>query len=108
MSRLIAVILLSILMFPLAAVVYILTFFSYVAINRNRAEEAGLVIAGLATCAFIAVYWLALWHKTVAWTPTRRSLTAASAGGAAVVGLIIGALMAAAVNEDSVEFILCM
>jgi hypothetical protein len=105
LSRLIAVILLSVLMFPLAGVIYLLTFFTIVAINSFRREETGLVVGGIVTCIFIAVYWLTLWRKTVQWTPPRQTLTAVSGAVAVLVGLVIGFLMSAAINEDDIEFI---
>jgi hypothetical protein len=104
MSRLIAVILLSILMFPLAVLVFFLTFFTYLVGASYRREQDGLVLAGFIGCAFVAVYWLALWHKTVNWTPQRRINTILAALGAALAAFAIGFLMGQAMHEDDIEF----
>ena len=109
MSRLIAVILLSILMFPLAVLVFFLSFFAYmVSSNAYRREQTGLLFSGFLGCAFVAVYWLLLWRKTVLWTPQRRTFTVLAAVGAAIAGFAVGFLMAAAVREDDVELPLFM
>jgi hypothetical protein len=105
MSRLIAVILLSILMFPLAVVVYLLTFFVFVVGRGYGSDDAGFVIAGLAGCTFIGVYWLVLWRKTVVWTSARRTFTTLSAAGAGLLGIFIGVVMGQMVDEDEIGFI---
>jgi uncharacterized paraquat-inducible protein A len=92
-SRLIAQILLSLLIFPLAGVLYTIAFtgcmesrvFGY----RYR-EEPGFVFAGCLTWAFITVYWLALWRKSVRWTGERVTRTLGCFLAAAVVAVMIG------------------
>jgi hypothetical protein len=93
MSRLIASILLSILLFPLAALLYLITFFVLVEVRwsfgRYR-DSVGCVIAGLLTSAFIAWCWINLWRKTVNWTPARVARTRYAALAAVAVGVVAG------------------
>jgi hypothetical protein len=93
MSRLIASILLSILLFPVAALLYLLVFFVCAFTVFRRDEGIGFILAGVATAAFVAWYWLFIWRQTVQWTPQRVSRTLYAGLGAAIVGAIIGALM---------------
>ena len=97
MSRLIASILLSILLFPLASLAYLVVFFVWMRSSRwsPRRENWGFAAAGLVTWAFIAVYWFALWRKSVHWTSERTAWTFVSAGGAALVGVLLGVLTGA-------------
>jgi hypothetical protein len=106
MSRLIATILLAILMFPLAGLVYLLTFFISAVGFRSviGREQNGLFIADVLTWIFIAVYWLALWHKKVKWTSTRTSLTVWSFLAAGAAGIVVGLIMASALPRYDVEF----
>ena len=98
MSRLIASILLSVLLFPVAAVVYLITFFVLVESRGlvGRREVLGYVIAGVLTWAFVAWYWVFVWRKTVKWNPRRiaRTLYAAlaAAGGGLMAGIVTGSL----------------
>src|SRR4051812_37077564 len=87
MSRLIASIMLAILMVPLAAVVYVLAFVAMV-IPRSGKHET-LISAGAAAWVFITFYWLALWRKSVAWTPQRQMLTILSSIAAVLIGCAI-------------------
>src|SRR5690606_15585558 len=68
MSNLIARILLAMLMFPLAALAYLLVFLvlmeGVLGYGRFR-DELGFMLAGLGTWGFMAAYWWALWRKTV-------------------------------------------
>jgi len=94
MSRLIASILLSVLLFPLAGILYLITFFVCVEMRwfaRYR-DDAGFLVAGLITAPFVAWYWIAVWRKTVNWTPARASRTRTAAALAIGVALPVGAL----------------
>lgn len=92
MSRLIAILMLAILLFPLAGVVYLIAFFMYAQSRQYgpRDEETGMVFAGLAAWIFLAFYWVALWKRSVKWTNRRITLTGFSFVGAAVVGGVLG------------------
>jgi hypothetical protein len=93
MSRLVARILLSILMFPLAALFYMICAFIFVNApspgGSYQAREVEMFIfAGTLTWAGVAVYWCALWKTGI-------NLTQRRIGGAilaAVVALGIGIL----------------
>jgi hypothetical protein len=106
MSRLIATILLAILMFPLAGVVYLMTFFVSAVGFRNAMgrEQNGLFVADVVTWIFIAAYWFALWRKKVNWTPMRTSLTVWSFIAAGIAGIIVGAMIATALPSFDSEF----
>ena len=94
MSRLIASILLSVLLFPLAAVLYLIVFFVCIEGLRFRGSDEfiGMIVAGVITSAFIAWYWITAWRKTVKWTPLRIARTGYAAAGSVVVGVVLGAL----------------
>jgi hypothetical protein len=108
MSRLIATILLAILMFPLAGLVYLMTFFISAVGFRSviGREQNGLFVADVVTWVFIAVYWLALWRKKVKWTSTRTSLTAWSFLAAGAAGMGVGLMIASAMPGSGIEFAL--
>src|SRR5690606_17633190 len=55
--------------------------------------------AGLGTWAFMAVYWWALWRKTVPWTGERVAWTGAAGFGAIVIAFIVG-LLGATIQEE--------
>ena len=103
MSRLIASILLSILLFPLAAVVFLVVFIVF-AQSFDRNGEVALVSAGVLTWGFIAWYWVFVWRKTVSWTPKRIARTLYAALAAAGAGLIAG-IMIGGIEEEIGFFI---
>ena len=98
MSRLIASILLSILLLPLAALVYLVTLFVSIESRwtRGGSEEMGFLLAGVVTSALIGWYWIAVWRSTVNWTRTRvtrtRNAAAAAVGAGVIAGLATGML----------------
>jgi hypothetical protein len=97
MSRLVSRILLSILMFPLAGMVYVVSFavgesmlrpaFAYRVI-----ETEIFVSSGAVTWLFVGVYWCLLWRRSIRWSSRRVMGTILSAVGAAGVGVAIGVL----------------
>jgi hypothetical protein len=92
MSRLIASILLSVLLFPLAAVLYLVAFFVSVEsrwFSRSH-DEMGFLVAGGVTSALMGWYWVAVWRKTVNWTPARVARTRNAAAAAVAAGLVAG------------------
>jgi hypothetical protein len=93
MSRLIASILLSIMLFPVGAIVYLIVFFVFVetgAYGRAR-EQLGFFVAGIVTSSLIAWYWIWTWRQTVKWTPRRTSRTAYTGLASIGVGAFAGA-----------------
>jgi hypothetical protein len=93
MSHLIARILLSIFVFPLAAIVYLVAFWLWMEAWRSggyyRERWNGFCLAGGAGWVFMAVYWFFLWRKSVKWTGERIGLT----GGAVVLAVVGGAMV---------------
>jgi len=100
MSRLVGRILLSILMVPLAGLLYVVV---VVAVDRwlNAEESVEWLVADLATWVGVMVYWWLLWRSAVRWTRRRTIGTLATAVAAASVGAG-GGLLAALVGHDSV------
>ena len=99
MSRLIASILLAILLFPLASVVYIVVFFVYMQAtgwSGSAGEGSGFIAAGVTTWVFVAAYWVLLWRKSVRWTPQRKAFTSVAAVCAGVVAAVAGSILAPA------------
>jgi hypothetical protein len=97
MSRLVSRILLSVFMFPLAAIAYI---FQVVvgmtmlerSMGGSRAETTLFGLCGASTWIFIAIYWCLLWKSSVRWNPRRIGRTWIAAGAALAVGTVIGSL----------------
>jgi hypothetical protein len=112
MSRLVARILLSMLMFPLAVMVYALT--AAVAETALRGspfrsrDEMMFLAADVVTWAGVATYWCLLWRSSIRWTPVRVGGTLGAAVGGALVGGGIAAVMAYAfmAGGDSASFAL--
>jgi hypothetical protein len=92
MSHLIARLLLSMLVFPLAGLVYTVALVIYFETAGRYGRDEGWVVAGAVTWAFVAVYWVLLWHKSVRWESGRVGITVIAAIVAAVAGTIIGAI----------------
>jgi hypothetical protein len=101
MSRLIARILLTVLIFPAATLFY---FVSFILIERwvLRDDEAAIVWATVLTCMFMAGYWLMLWFRSVAWTRARVGRTLWSVGGAVFAGGVIGVLLSHSIEYTNV------
>ncbi len=93
MSHLIARILLAILMWPLAAMVYLIAFVVLAGMFRwGRPYE--FWGAGALAWGFVGGYWLLLWYRSVRWDGGRVGLTLAST----VAALVISVLAAPALN----------
>jgi hypothetical protein len=86
MTSLLARILLSIMLLPLAVVVYLAVLFS---LGRGN-DETAFIAATIVTAAFVALYWLMLWRRSILWTPSRISLTVAGSIGCLVAGAVAG------------------
>jgi hypothetical protein len=72
MSRLVARILLSLLVFPLALVCFFAATLTMFEINRARDEDAVFFVSTLAALGLTFIYWTLLWRKSVRWTPKRQ------------------------------------
>ncbi len=100
MSRLIARILLSIFIFPLAALVYMVAFmvletnlrFSQSNYYGRDREVICFIVAGGLSWLFIAGYWVLLWFKSVQWSGGRVGLTIGAVGAALIVAGIAGSM----------------
>jgi 4-amino-4-deoxy-L-arabinose transferase-like glycosyltransferase len=99
MSPLLSRVMLAMMMFPLAAMVYVITVVSAHEVLGYQRVDWEWVLAGIVTSAFVAGYWWMLWRAGVAWTPQRRARTWGAAGGAVVAGVVLGSACAAADDE---------
>jgi hypothetical protein len=99
MSQLISRILLTVLLFPSATLVLIVSFI-FVERLFIRNDEAAIVLCTLITCAYMIGYWLILWRRAVVWTPERWRRTSAAAGVAAAFGIALGVCLALAIPYD--------
>jgi hypothetical protein len=95
MSRLVARILLSVFMFPLGVIVYVLVFVvGAETLRGNRYSPGGetelFLASGAATWAFVAAYWCLLWRSSVRWDSRRVVGTGLGAAGALGGGLFAG------------------
>ena len=91
MSPTISRILLTIVLFPLAAFVNLI---AYILLDEHLDDEAEVLIPALITAFFMQGFWLLLWRKTVRFTSARLRQTiiagVATALAAAGVGVTIG------------------
>src|SRR5436190_10978850 len=98
MSRLVARILLSILMFPLAGVIYLVIFalcIRWVETSQMGWRTRTMVafsLCGFVTWGFMAVYWFALWRGSTMWTAKRATNTVMMAAAAMVAALLVGTI----------------
>src|SRR5690349_20040696 len=103
MSGLVCRILLTVLMFPLASLVYLVSFvfygrsasfssYSYSAFSLPPCETAN-VVAGVVTCIYIAGNWIVLWRQSVHWGARRVRQTLWLVPAAIVAGVIIGLIV---------------
>jgi hypothetical protein len=98
MSRLVARILLSIFLFPLAGIVYLVSFMFADRLWRHgiygRAYDAWLFVgSGSVTWLFVAGYWVLLWRSNIRWDSRRIIGTLLAAFAAAGAGLFAGLVM---------------
>jgi hypothetical protein len=98
MSRLVARILLSIFLFPLAGIVYLVSFVLGEQALRwvypPRYEGWLFVISGAVTWLFVAGYWVLLWRSSVRWDSRRTIGALLAAFAAAGAGSFAGIAMA--------------
>jgi uncharacterized paraquat-inducible protein A len=106
MSRLVARILLTVLLFPSATLVLFLSFLFIERLDNHNDEEAA-VLATLATCAYMMVYWLMLWRGAVNWTEQRVYRTLVMTAVAAIVGCAMGVAIAKVLDYSAVELGTC-
>ena len=102
MSRLLSRIMLALLMLPMAAIVYLVVYFTLYEMSvfdRITNDEIGFFLTDLVTAVFVAGYWTLLWRKSVKWTSRRIKLTLLAAVLAILIGICLGAMLA--ILEDS-------
>ena len=101
MSRLIARILLSVLIFPAATLFY---FISFLLLNQTvlSDDDVAIVCATVLTCLFMAGYWLALWRRSVVWTSQRVSRTLWAVGASVFAGGVVGVAIRLAMTYEEV------
>ena len=106
MSNLLSRILLAIIMFPLATILYLIVFLPA---GRAVSDAMAFLLASVVVAGFVVLYWLGLWHKSVRWTSARVTTTFFSGLGCLIVGTIIGVLVAVTprpvANEDLAIFL---
>lgn len=91
---------LALLMLPLASTLYVVIIITALEMLRYRDEEKGFFIANACTGAFVAVYWLLLWKKSIRWTSARTSGTLLAAIGSIAVGVLCGWPLESVVGES--------
>lgn len=104
MTQLLARIMLALLMLPLASLVYLLAFAFFEA-ELFRRDELALLLAGVVSAVFVAVYWVLLWHRTVRWTEARVWTTIGVSVLAIALSLALGAWMGMMVEEELGVFV---
>lgn len=100
MTSLLARILLSIMLLPLAVVVYVAVLLPL----ARGSEDVAFTTATLVTAAFVVSYWLLIWRRSVQWTSLRTNLTVAGSIGCLVAGAIAGFAAMNIADIDDVAF----
>lgn len=91
MTNLLARILLSILMLPLAVMSWVVLF---ITLERSiRRDEDALAAATLVTAGLVVVYWFVLWRRSVLWSGARIVRTFVGSLGAVAVGVFAALLI---------------
>lgn len=88
MTNLLARILLSIFMLPLAVICWVVTFVT-LASSQIR-EENAVMVAAVTTALFVVGYWILLWRKSVLWSPGRVLRTVLGSVGCVAAGVFAG------------------
>jgi hypothetical protein len=104
MSHLISRILLAVLMIPAAGFIFLITILASDRTFGYSWRPMPMVMSGLSTWAFVAIYWFWLWRTSVKWTSTRIGWTGLAAIGAVIVGFMAGVLTYP-IERDVGEFI---
>jgi hypothetical protein len=101
MSHLVARILLALLMIPLAAIVYLVTFVVLMewVFSGWRWQITVFALTSVVTWLFMAVYWTLLWRSSVRWSAPRILLTIVAAPAAVVPAAVIGIVVGQAEDE---------
>ena len=106
MSHLVSRILLAILMLPAASLIWLITF---VAADRTFGyswRPWPMIICGISTWAFVAIYWYGLWRGSIKWNNQRLVRSLMAAGACIVVGFLAGILVYA-IDSTVGEFVGC-
>jgi hypothetical protein len=97
MTSLVARILLSIMLLPLAAAIYLVVF---LAISHGPSQaEFAFACATLVTVCFVAAYWLWLWRHSVLWTKQRIWRTIISGVACIATGVLAGVALSRAAGS---------
>jgi len=106
MSRLVARILLTILLFPLASLFYFFVFLfcdlqirSATSYTRTSTAMC-FIVSGVVTWGAMALYWTLLWRLSVKWTGARIGRTLLAAAGAAAVASILATIVEATIEHE--------
>jgi len=107
MSRLVARILLSIFLFPLGTIFYIVVMLvaeqSLRGMSYRHRDTRMFLAATVATWGAVAAYWCLLWRGGVRWNSFRVGGTFLAALGAGMAGTVAGILGALFVGDSSGE-----
>lgn len=101
MSRLVSRILLTVLMFPLASLLYVVTLVFYLRSARYsygpyygmREVDTANIVSGLVAWIFIALYWVQLWRQSVHWSARRVRQTLWLVLAAIVAGIVVAMIV---------------
>lgn len=105
MSRLIARILLALAIWPLAGLLYLVSFAVIQEVRIRYEMSSTFIGVGALTWAFMAGYWVLLWRGSVQWTGERRGLTLGATLVAALAGVLVGGMTGSIVDREFGYFI---
>src|SRR3954470_2597169 len=93
MSSLLARIMFAIFMLPLAALVYVVIFFSCAMQSGWSDDVRNNLLGGIASWIFIAIYWHLLWRSSVRWNQQRVVRTVLAMAGAIGLSAVLAWLL---------------
>ena len=105
MSHLVARILLCILMFPIAVVIYCSIILNLDRLNiwnwtYDYREDFLFLAASFGSWVFVAIYWTMLWRKSVPWTFSRKAIPVGLAFAGMFVETTAGWILAGSSNWE--------
>ena len=101
MSNLLSRILLAIIMFPLATLLYLVVLIP----AMNTIDDAlAFLVATLIVAGFVVFYWIGLWYRSVKWTSGRVTATWVAGVGCLLVGAVVGIVIAGSLRGTDEEF----
>ena len=105
MSNLLTRILMSIVMAPLAMILYFVT---VVILEGPLPDEQAFMFADLFVAAFVVIFWLGLWRRSVRWTRWRITWTVLAGFSSIGLSMAVGLILSLQMSWNALEFFIIL